>query len=84
MGIGQPNRGAGRPIKHPAGNFKPPISATTAEITAEDNTACLLDSFVNADSKTKPRMPRIQQLAKFGIMGVLKPCCTTKPERIFP
>ena len=37
-----------------------------------------LDRLVNADPKTKPRMPRVQQFPKLGPVGVLKPCCTTR------
>jgi hypothetical protein len=33
---------------------------------------------MNADPQAGPWMPRIQQLPKLGIVGVLKPCCTMK------
>jgi hypothetical protein len=34
-----------------------------------------------ADPQAGPWMPRIQQLPKLGIVGVLKPCCTTRSGR---
>src|SRR4029453_4339208 len=37
-----------------------------------------LDRRVNADPKTKPRMPWVQQFSKLGSAGVLKLCCTTR------
>jgi hypothetical protein len=37
-----------------------------------------LDRRVNADSKTKPRMPWVQQFSKLGSVGVLKLGCTTR------
>src|SRR5262245_25377942 len=45
---------------------------------AKDNTARPLNCLMNADPQAGPWMPRIQQLPKFGIVGVLKPCCTTR------
>src|SRR5262245_34643909 len=36
---------------------------------------------MNADPQAGPWMPRIQQLPKLGIVGVLKPCCTTRFTR---
>jgi hypothetical protein len=37
---------------------------------------------MNADPQAGPWMPRIQQLPKLGIVGVLKSCCTTKNVRM--
>jgi hypothetical protein len=78
VGIGHTQPGAGRSIKHPTWNLKPPIGIVPSDITTKNNAISLLDGFMNANPQTKPWMPRIQQLAKLGAVGVLKPCCTTR------
>jgi hypothetical protein len=81
MGIGhQTHIGAGRPVKHPGRNLQPTLRCRTAQITPENNAVRLLNRLVNADPKTKPRMPWVKQLPKLGDIGnvgVLKLCCTT-------
>ena len=80
MGIGRHTHpGAGRPVEHPGWNLKPTVGIGTAQITAKNNAVRLLDRLVNADPKTKPRMPSVQQFPKLSSVGVLKPCCTTIP-----
>src|SRR5215216_4265368 len=84
MGIGRhAHSGAGGPVEHPGWNLKPAVSIGTAQITARNNAVRRLDSGVNADPKTKPRMPWVQQFPKLGSVGVLKTCCTitTDPTR---
>ena len=73
--------GASQPVEHPGWNLKPAVRIGTAQITAKNNVVRLLDSFVNADPKTKPWMPRVKQFAKLSSVGVLKPCCTTPRGR---
>jgi hypothetical protein len=70
--------GAGRPLEHPGWNLKPTVGIGTAQITAKNNSVRLLDSFVNADPKSKPRVPWVQQFPKLSSVGVPKPCCTTR------
>jgi hypothetical protein len=79
VGVGSSRRthpGARRPIEHPGRNLKPAVRIGTAQTTAKNNVFRLLDNFMNADPKTKPWMPRVQQFPKLSSVGVLKPCCT--------
>jgi hypothetical protein len=69
--------GAGRPLEHPCWNLKPAVHIGTAQTTTKNNLARPLDSFVNANPKTKPWMPPVKQFAKVSSVGVLKPRCTT-------
>jgi hypothetical protein len=81
-GIGRHMRaGAGGPVEHPSWNLKPTVGIGTGQITAENDAARLLDSSVNADPKTTPWMPRVQQFPKLGSVGVSKPRCTTPNGR---
>jgi hypothetical protein len=60
MGIGhQTHPGAGRSVEHPDWNLKPTGRSRAAQIAAKNNAARLVDRLVNADAKTKPRMPWI-------------------------
>jgi hypothetical protein len=68
--------GAGRPLEHPCWNLKPAVHIGTAQTTTKNNLARPLDRFVNANPKTKPWMPPVQQFAKLSSVGVLKPRCT--------
>jgi hypothetical protein len=76
--------GAGRPVEHPGWNLKPAVRIATAQATAKNSAVRSLDRRVNADPKTKPRMPRVQQFAKLSSVGVLKLCCTTMSGRTTP
>ncbi|MGA8820179.1 MAG: hypothetical protein WB624_23060, partial [Xanthobacteraceae bacterium] len=77
MGIGRhTGADACRAVEHPGRNFKPTISAQTAQAAAKYNAIRFVDRIVNADPKPVPRMPGIQDFAKLGSVGVLKPCCT--------
>ena len=83
MAIGRHTQiGAGRPVKHPRRNLQQTQRLGTAQIAAENNAVRLLNRLVNADPKTKPRMPWIKQFPKLGAVGVLKLCCTTPFARI--
>ena len=78
-GIGRHMRpGAGGPVEHPSWNLKPTVGIGAGQITAENNAARLLDSCVNADPKSIPWMPRVQQFPKLSFVGVSKPRCTTR------
>ena len=78
MGIGRHTHlGAGRPVKHPGRNLQPTVRIGTAQATAKNSVARPLDRRVNANLKTKPRMPWVQKFSKLGSVGVLKRCCTT-------
>ena len=82
-GIGRHMRlGAGGPVEHPSWNLKPTVGIGTGQITAENDAARLLDSSVNADPKTTPWMPRVQQFPKLGSVGVSKPRCTMRRVRL--
>ena len=72
--------GAGRPLEHPCWNLKPAVHIGTAQTTTKNNLARPLDSFVNANPKTKPWMPPVKQFAKVSSVGVLKPRCTTQTD----
>jgi hypothetical protein len=66
-----------RPVEHPGRHFKPPICLRRFQRAAEDDKTILVDGTMNANSATKPRMMPIENLAKNGPVGVLKPRCTT-------
>src|SRR4029453_617027 len=80
MGIRPFHLGAGRPIKHPGRNLQPTVRIGTAQAAAKNSVTRPLDRRVNADSKTKPRMPWVQQFSKLGSVGVLKLSCTTRSD----
>jgi len=73
--------GAGRPVKHPGWNLQPTVRIGTAQATAKNSAVHSLDRRVNADPKTEPRMPLVQQFSKLSSVGVLKLCCTTPSGR---
>src|SRR5947208_13341127 len=77
MGIRHSHLDAGRPFKHPGRNLQPTVRIGTAQAAAKNTVTRPLDRRVNADPKTKPRMPWVQQFSKLGSVGVLKLCCTT-------
>jgi hypothetical protein len=77
MGIRHTHLGAGQPVKHPGRNLQPTVRIGTAQAAAKNSATRPLDRRVNADPKTKPRMPWVQQFSKLGSVGVLKLCCTT-------
>ena len=73
-GIGRQMRpGAGGPVEHPSWNLKPTVRIGTGQITAENNAVRLLDGCINADPKTTPWMPRVQQFPKLSSVGGLTP-----------
>jgi hypothetical protein len=76
-GIRHSHLGAGRPVKRPGRNLQPTVRIGTAQAAAKNSVTRPLDRRVNADSKTKPRMPWVQQFSKLGSVGVLKLSCTT-------
>jgi hypothetical protein len=83
VGVGRhTNPGARRPIKHPRRNLQPTVRIGSVQIAAENDTVRPIDRLMNADSKTRPRVPRIQQFPYLGSVGVLKPCCTILFVRI--
>lgn len=76
--------GAGRPVEYPGRNLQPTVRIRTAQATAKNSAVRSLNRRVNADPKTEPRMPWVQQFSKLGSVGVLKLCCTTPSGRIRP
>jgi len=68
--------GAGRPVEHQGWNLQPTVRIGTAQATAKNSAVRSLDRRVNADPKTEPRMPRVQQFSKLSSVGVLKLCCS--------
>jgi len=82
IGIRRETRlGAGRPVEHPGRNLQPTIRIGTAQAAAKNSATRPLDRRVNADPKTEPRMPWVQQFPKLGSVGVLKLSCTTEATR---
>ena len=74
-----------RCVEHPRGwDLRPAIRVRPAQRATENNTTGLVDRPMDANAKAKPRMPSIQKLTKASPVGVLKPCCTTNCERIYP
>jgi hypothetical protein len=45
-------------VEHPGRNLKPTVRVT-AQVAAKNNAVRLADRFMNADPKTKPRMPSV-------------------------
>ena len=83
MDIGRNTRpGADRSVEHPSRHFKPTVGIGTAQITAKNNAVRLVDRLVNANPKTKPGMPSVQQFSNLSSVGVLKPCCTMSDVRM--
>src|SRR6266550_2453547 len=80
MGIRHTHLGAGRPVKHPGRNLQPTVRIGAAQAAAKNSATRPLDRRVNADPKTKPRMPWVQRFSKLGSVGVLKLCCTTPTD----
>jgi hypothetical protein len=80
------NRGirTSRPIEHPSRHLKPANRIGAAQRTAKDFVARLVDCLMNENRQTEPRMPPVQQFAKAGLVGVIKPRCTIASERIDP
>ena len=74
--------GADRSIKHPGRNLQPTIPVRPGQRAAESNAICSRDRLMNGDLKPTPGMPRIQQLPKYGPVGVLKPCSNACPAPI--
>ena len=85
MGIGhQTDLGARRPVKHPCRNLQPTVRTGAGDIALEHHAVRPIDRRMNRDPKTRPGMKAIQQFLKLGPVGVLKPSCTTRSERISP
>src|SRR4029077_12130470 len=78
----KPGVRACRPVEHPDRHFKPPICLRLFQRAAEDDKTILVDGTMNANSATKPRMMPIENLAKNGPVGVLKPRCTVAAVHI--
>jgi hypothetical protein len=53
--------------------------------TAQNDAVCFIDHLMDEDNASNPRMPRIENLALFclvGLVGVTAPRCTTASDRI--
>src|SRR5262249_24582908 len=72
---------ARRTVKHPGWDLKPTVCIRPAQFAAKNNAVRLADRLLNADPKTTPRMPSVQDFSKLGFVGVLKLCCTTRFDR---
>src|ERR1700751_5846424 len=66
------------PVKHPSRNLHCAAGVRTAQRAAEHNLIRLADRLMNGDAMRKPRIPRIQDLTEYRLMGVLEYCCTTR------
>jgi hypothetical protein len=60
---------ARRTVKHPGRNLKPTLYSRSAQVAAKNNAVRLADRFVNADPKTKPRMPSVTRLLETRFRG---------------
>ena len=82
--VGMRHRPPYAPWRKPTGRTSRPESPANGSaseplrLQRKTTPSGLVDRLVNADPKTKPRMPRVQQFPKLGPVGVLKPCCTTR------
>jgi hypothetical protein len=72
------------PVKHPCWNFRPTICLRLIQRAAKDEIISLVDTLMNANSATKPRIMPIKHLAKNGPVCVLKRCGTTPIDVIRP
>jgi hypothetical protein len=70
------------PVEHPGRNLKKAVCLRTVQRAAEKRAIRLLDDRVNPDLLRKPGMMRVHNLSLDGLLGVLKPCCTTTNARI--
>src|SRR5277367_4504272 len=68
--------------QRPRWDLQPAIRVRSAQRATENNTTGLVDRPMDANAKAKPRMPSIQKLTKASPVGVLKPRCTTRVDRI--
>ena len=73
--------GAPSPIEHPGRNLQEALCLRTVQSAAEKHAIGLLDDRVNPHLVRKPGMMRVQNLTPDGLVGVLKPCCTTDADR---
>src|SRR6266850_325948 len=69
-------RGLFGAIEHPCWDLQPSIRFRSIQRAAENNAMRLVDRRVHDDLSARPRMMRIENLAKNGLVGVLKPRCT--------
>src|SRR5215472_11193448 len=83
IGRYQTDLGARRPIKHPRRNFQPTVRIGINKVAPKHHSIRLVDSLMNRDRKTRPRMKAVEQFAKLGPVGVLKLRCTTRSERTY-
>ena len=74
--------GAPSPIEHPGRNLQEAVCLRTVKSAAEKHAIGLLDDRVNPHLVRKPGMMCVQNLTPEGLVGVLKPCCTTPSEHI--
>jgi hypothetical protein len=74
--------GAPSPVEHPGGNLQEAVCLRTVQCAAEKHAIGLLDDRVNPHFVRKPGMMCVQNLTPDGLVGVLKPCCTTDDDRI--
>src|ERR1700676_3001813 len=77
MALGEPS-----PVEHPGGNLQEAVCLRTVQCAAEKHAIGLLDDRVNPHFVRKPGMMCVQNLTPDGLVGVLKPCCTTDDDRI--
>ena len=73
--------GAPSPVEHPGRNLQEAVCLRTVQSAAEKHAIGLLDDRVNPHLVRKPGMMRVQNLTPDGLVGVLKPCCTTTSDR---
>jgi hypothetical protein len=74
--------GAPSPIEHPGRNLQEAVCLRTVKSAAEKHAIGLLDDRVNPHLVRKPGMMCVQNLTPDGLVGVLKPCCTTRCDLI--
>ena len=73
--------GAPSPVEHPGRNLQEAVCLRTVQSAAKKHAIGLLDDRVNPHLVSKPGMMRVQNLTPDGLVGVLKPSCTTRSDR---
>src|SRR5262249_6051687 len=72
------------PIEHPPGQFKRPPRLVLLEPAPRHRTVASLDLFDDNHPPSEPRMPGVMHLTRFGTVGLLSCCWTTRSVPISP
>lgn len=72
------------PVEHPHRQFEQALRRLAVQATTSDMPARLLQHLMDIDDAPRPRMPRAENVALLGPVGVLEPRCTMEDARIRP